>query len=248
MDFLWRLKVATNGSLQRTDYFLGLCPRLVSSEMLDESLYITLILCARKGIIRKVSLFDKMSKEPNKFLARHEVELPSQEPHTSVRQVCEEGHPDAQNISHSSRIWGIIGLEGCNLKEHRVGDKERYRGAGNGMNKRAPDEPVGNRHHGGDNFNSGSLVHSIGRDNFINCLIHCSRSDYSALTSFGRSFCTLNRSGDLYRLWRQNSAIDHWVYFSCQTLEWEAFDLSFLRWMHLSTMNPVGFTMTTIGH
>ncbi|KAG9138364.1 hypothetical protein Leryth_001557 [Lithospermum erythrorhizon] len=45
-------------------------------------------------------------------------------------------------------------------------------------------------------------------------------------------------SGEIYRLRRQYGVVEHWVYFSCQLLEWEAFDPIRLRWMHLPTMNP----------
>ncbi|XP_060214555.1 F-box/kelch-repeat protein SKIP11-like [Lycium barbarum] len=91
--------------------------------------------------------------------------------------------------------------------------------------------------HAGDNSDSISLIHSIGTDNSINCLIRCSRSAYGAIASLNSSFHSLIKSGELYKLRRQNGVVEHWVYFSCQLLEWEAFDPIHVRWMHLPIMN-----------
>ncbi|KAK6133679.1 hypothetical protein DH2020_032589 [Rehmannia glutinosa] len=92
--------------------------------------------------------------------------------------------------------------------------------------------------HASDNSDSSSLIAAIGRDNSISCLIRCSRADYGAIASLNRSFRSLIRSGELYRLRRQNGVVEHWVYFSCQLLEWEAFDPIRRHWMHLPRMNP----------
>ncbi|XP_016903429.2 F-box/kelch-repeat protein SKIP11 [Cucumis melo] len=89
----------------------------------------------------------------------------------------------------------------------------------------------------GDSSDSGSLISSIGRDNSINCLIRCSRSDYGSIASLNRSFRKLIRNGELYKLRRLNGVIEHWVYFSCHLLEWEAFDPIQRRWMHLPRMD-----------
>ncbi|XP_059316742.1 F-box/kelch-repeat protein SKIP11-like [Lycium ferocissimum] len=91
--------------------------------------------------------------------------------------------------------------------------------------------------HAGDNSDSISLIHSIGTDNSINCLIQCSRSDYGTIASLNSSFHSLIKSGELYKLRRQNGVVEHWLYFSCQLLEWEAFDPIHVRWMHLPIMN-----------
>lgn len=85
-------------------------------------------------------------------------------------------------------------------------------------------------------ISSTSLIHQIGRDNSINCLLHCSRSDYGSISSLNKSFRYLIRSGELYRLRRQMGIIEHWVYFSCNLLEWEAFDPITNRWMRLPRM------------
>lgn len=86
------------------------------------------------------------------------------------------------------------------------------------------------------NYHSGSLIQALGRDISINCLLHCSRSDYGALASLNRSFRSLIRGGELYRLRQQNGIVEHWVYFSCNVLEWEAFDPHRRRWFHLPRM------------
>ncbi|KAJ0975261.1 hypothetical protein J5N97_017226 [Dioscorea zingiberensis] len=85
----------------------------------------------------------------------------------------------------------------------------------------------------GEYSDSNSLISSIGRDNSINCLLHCSRSDYGSLASLNRSFRSLIRSGELYRLRRQMGITEHWVYFSCHVLEWEAYDPYASRWLTL---------------
>ncbi|KAI3452825.1 hypothetical protein Pfo_009488 [Paulownia fortunei] len=92
--------------------------------------------------------------------------------------------------------------------------------------------------HAGDNSDSSSLIAAIGRDISISCLIRCSRADYGAIASLNRSFRSLIRSGQLYKLRRLKGVVEHWVYFSCQLLEWEAFDPSRRHWMHLPRMNP----------
>ncbi|XP_047316808.1 F-box/kelch-repeat protein At1g74510-like isoform X2 [Impatiens glandulifera] len=84
--------------------------------------------------------------------------------------------------------------------------------------------------------NSGTLINQIGRDMSINCLLQCSRSDYSSIASLNRDFRALIRSGELYRLRRKLGIVEHWVYFSCNLLEWEAFDPISRRWMHLPRM------------
>ncbi|KAF8117002.1 hypothetical protein N665_0012s0019 [Sinapis alba] len=93
-----------------------------------------------------------------------------------------------------------------------------------------------NNNNGGDSTDSHSLFNEIGRDNSIDCLIRCSRSDYGSIASLNRNFRSLVKSGDVYRLRRQNGFVEHWVYFSCQPLEWVAFDPVERRWMQLPTM------------
>ncbi|XP_026386241.1 F-box/kelch-repeat protein At1g74510-like isoform X1 [Papaver somniferum] len=85
-----------------------------------------------------------------------------------------------------------------------------------------------------------SLIHPLDRDISISCLLHCSRSEYNSVASLNRSFRNLVRNGELYRLRRQMGVIEHWVYFSCVALQWEAFDPISRRWMHLPPMQSNG--------
>ncbi|GLU09398.1 hypothetical protein SLE2022_262620 [Rubroshorea leprosula] len=104
---------------------------------------------------------------------------------------------------------------------------------------REPNEPSdvgGSQGQGGNSSELDSLIHPIGRDNSISCLIKCSRSDYGSIASLNRSFRNLIRSGEIYKLRRKNRVIEHWVYFSCNLLQWEAFDPFRNRWMHLPQM------------
>ncbi|KAJ0104717.1 hypothetical protein Patl1_17816 [Pistacia atlantica] len=83
---------------------------------------------------------------------------------------------------------------------------------------------------------SNPLIYQLGRDITINCLLHCSRSDYGAIAALNKAFRSLIQSGELYRLRRGMGIVEHWVYFSCNLLEWEAFDPIRHRWMHLPRM------------
>ncbi|TYH39910.1 hypothetical protein ES332_D12G209900v1 [Gossypium tomentosum] len=84
-----------------------------------------------------------------------------------------------------------------------------------------------------DNSESSLLIHQLGRDISINCLLRCSRSDYGIIATLNTGFHSLIRSGELYKLRRQKGIVEHWVYFSCNLLEWEAFDPTYRRWMHM---------------
>ncbi|XP_051122508.1 F-box/kelch-repeat protein SKIP11-like [Andrographis paniculata] len=91
---------------------------------------------------------------------------------------------------------------------------------------------------GGDNSDLSLLIPALDYDNSISCLIRCSRADYGAIASLSRSFRSIIKSGKLYELRRKSGVIEHWVYFSCQLLEWEAFDPNRRRWMRLPRMIP----------
>ncbi|XP_073003896.1 F-box/kelch-repeat protein At1g74510-like [Typha latifolia] len=84
--------------------------------------------------------------------------------------------------------------------------------------------------------NSDSLINQIGRDNSINCLARCNRVDYGALACLNRGFHSVIRGDELYKLRRQMGIIEHWVYFSCNVREWEAYDPNSGRWMTLPKM------------
>lgn len=92
------------------------------------------------------------------------------------------------------------------------------------------------QHCGGEHSDSSSLIHQLGRDMSINCLLHCSRSYYGSIASLNWGFRSLIRSGEIYRLRRQMGIIEHWIYFSCSLLEWDAYDPNSDRWMRLPIM------------
>ncbi|XP_057448265.1 F-box/kelch-repeat protein At1g26930-like [Lotus japonicus] len=99
------------------------------------------------------------------------------------------------------------------------------------------------QHQAGDSSDSGSLLPRMNRDSSIACLSRCSRSDYGSLASLNRSFQNIIRSGELYKWRRLNDIIEHWIYFSCALLEWEAYDPNRQRWMHLPRMASNGCFM-----
>ncbi|XP_010425058.1 PREDICTED: F-box/kelch-repeat protein SKIP11-like [Camelina sativa] len=107
---------------------------------------------------------------------------------------------------------------------------------GDGSSSRQEQEQSDSNENGGDSSDSHSLINEIGRDNSIDCLIRCSRSDYGSIASVNRNFRSLVKTGEIYGLRRQNGFVEHWVYFSCQLLEWVAFDPVERKWMQLPTM------------
>ncbi|KAH1131130.1 hypothetical protein J1N35_002508 [Gossypium stocksii] len=97
------------------------------------------------------------------------------------------------------------------------------------------DRPDSHRH-AGDHSEPSLLIQQLGQDISINCLLRCSRSDYGAIASLNKGFRSVIRSGELYKLRREMGIVEHWIYFSCSLLEWEAFDPIRHRWMHLPKM------------
>lgn len=100
----------------------------------------------------------------------------------------------------------------------------------------AKNDQPNDQNHDGNSSDSSSLIHPLGRDVSINCLLRCSRADYGSVAMLCRSFRSLIRTGELYTLRRRMGIIEHWVYFSCALLEWEAFDPERGRWMSLPRM------------
>ncbi|KAJ0959102.1 putative kelch-type beta propeller [Helianthus annuus] len=87
-----------------------------------------------------------------------------------------------------------------------------------------------------------SLIHVIGRDLTMKSLMCLPRYNYARIASLNRSFRELIRSGELYRLRSVHQVIEHWVYFSCDPLKWEAFDPVNEKWMNLPMMDTdLGF-------
>ncbi|KAI4328414.1 hypothetical protein L6164_020771 [Bauhinia variegata] len=88
----------------------------------------------------------------------------------------------------------------------------------------------------GSSSDSGSLFPRLDRQGSATFICRCSRSDYGSVASLNRSFRNIIRSGELYRWRRVNGISEHWVYFTCHLLEWEAYDPNRQRWMHLPRM------------
>ncbi|KAI9173494.1 hypothetical protein LWI28_002196 [Acer negundo] len=104
-------------------------------------------------------------------------------------------------------------------------------------NKLSMEDEEDNQDHGEDHSDSSSLIHQLGRDITTKCLLHCSRSDYGAIASLNKAFQSLVRSGELYEQRLKMGIVEHWIYFSCNLMEWEAFDPLRRRWMHLPRVN-----------
>ncbi|PHU02662.1 hypothetical protein BC332_27913 [Capsicum chinense] len=111
-------------------------------------------------------------------------------------------------------------------------------GLTNGSSSASPHEEANNQDHAGENSDRSALFPAIDHDNSINILIYCSRSEYGTIASLNHNFRSLIRSGELYTARRQIGVVEHWVYFSCQQPEWEAFDHVRLHGMLLPTMTP----------
>ncbi|WCJ35963.1 Galactose oxidase/kelch repeat superfamily protein [Euphorbia peplus] len=87
-----------------------------------------------------------------------------------------------------------------------------------------------------DRLDSSSLIHQLGRELTISCLVFCSRFDYGAVAVLNKSFNSLVHSSLLYKIRREVGIVEHWVYFSCNLLEWEVFDPIHCGWKHLPRM------------
>ncbi|XP_077213001.1 F-box/kelch-repeat protein SKIP11-like [Tasmannia lanceolata] len=97
------------------------------------------------------------------------------------------------------------------------------------------DESI-NRRDREENLDLNSLIQPLGRDLSISCLLRLSRSDYASISCLNRSFHSLIQSGELYKFRREAGISEQWVYFSCNVLEWQAFDPYRGRWIHLPRM------------
>ncbi|CAI9275857.1 unnamed protein product [Lactuca saligna] len=98
-----------------------------------------------------------------------------------------------------------------------------------------PPQPV--NHHLEPGLDTTSLINVIGQDISITCLLHFPRTTYTSIASLNRRFRELIRSGEMYKLRHNNKVIEHWVYFSCHSEKWEAFDPSMKKWMQLPIMD-----------
>ncbi|KAG6497369.1 hypothetical protein ZIOFF_045268 [Zingiber officinale] len=83
-----------------------------------------------------------------------------------------------------------------------------------------------------------SSINRLGRELIISCFLHLSRSEYGAVASVNRMFHSLIHSGELYQLRCKMGIVEHWVYFSCNVLEWEGYDPYRGRWISVPKMPP----------
>ncbi|XWS64276.1 hypothetical protein CRYUN_Cryun06bG0172500 [Craigia yunnanensis] len=144
---------------------------------------------------------------------------------------------DLNNLSDDDSLSNS--LEDSPEEQSEENDDDNNNGFSDYPEEEEEEEVYGYRRHAGDSSSDlDALIQPIGRDNSISCLIRCSRSDYGSIASLNSSFCSLIRSGEIYKLRRQNGVVEHWVYFSCHLLQWVAFDPIRLRWMHLPRMPP----------
>ncbi|GJN25630.1 hypothetical protein PR202_gb13483 [Eleusine coracana subsp. coracana] len=87
--------------------------------------------------------------------------------------------------------------------------------------------------------NTSELIGGIGRELAISCLLRLPRSYYCAVACVNSSFCSLIRSGELYRLRREARIVEQMIYCSCNVLEWDGFDPNRQRWFSIPSMPPI---------
>jgi len=89
---------------------------------------------------------------------------------------------------------------------------------------------------GGGGDQQSSPVTRLDQNALLNCLAHCSLSDFGSIASTNRTFRSLIKDSELYRLRRAKGIVEHWIYFSCRLLEWEAYDPNGDRWLRVPKM------------
>lgn len=87
--------------------------------------------------------------------------------------------------------------------------------------------------------NTSELIGGIGRELAISCLLRLPRSYYYDVACVNRSFYSLVRVGELYRLRREAGIVEQMIYCSCNVLEWEGFDPCRQRWFSIPSMPPI---------
>ncbi|WOL02700.1 F-box/kelch-repeat protein SKIP11 [Canna indica] len=79
-----------------------------------------------------------------------------------------------------------------------------------------------------------NIFNRLTRDLILSCFLLLSRSDYGAVASVNRAFRSMIQ--DLYKQRRLLGITEHWVYFSCTALIWQAFDPYRGRWIQVPPM------------
>ncbi|KAG6480031.1 F-box/kelch-repeat protein At1g74510-like isoform X1 [Zingiber officinale] len=90
-------------------------------------------------------------------------------------------------------------------------------------------------------YNNPNILSRLPGDLIMTCFLHLSRSDYGAIASVNRTFHSMIQ--DLYKLRRRQGIMEHWIYFSCTALQWQAFDPYCRRWIKVPQM-PASLTET----
>ncbi|XP_027368827.1 F-box/kelch-repeat protein At1g26930-like [Abrus precatorius] len=130
---------------------------------------------------------------------------------------------NAKELSNNKRPLEEDEKQAMPRMSSRLSD-DPEQGQGNGQNGAAAESK------------SSLLIPELGWDLSVYCLARLRRCDYGSIASLNRSFLSLVRKGELYSLRRKLGIVEYWVYFSCNILEWEAFDPNSGRWMHLPKM------------
>nr|CAB3490412.1 unnamed protein product [Digitaria exilis] len=85
----------------------------------------------------------------------------------------------------------------------------------------------------GDGCNS---IGAIGSKQSLEYLVRMSRSEYGSVARQSRDFRSLVRSGEIYRLRRMAGVAEHWIYLSCNFVEWNAYDPDRQHWIEVPKM------------
>ncbi|KAF8103290.1 hypothetical protein N665_0188s0231 [Sinapis alba] len=89
---------------------------------------------------------------------------------------------------------------------------------------------------GGGGGGGDQPITRLDQNALLNCLAHCSLSDFRSIASTNRTFRSLIKNSELYRLRRAKGIMEHWIYFSCVLLQWEAYDPNGDRWLRVPEM------------
>ncbi|GAB2264940.1 hypothetical protein Dimus_000011 [Dionaea muscipula] len=103
-------------------------------------------------------------------------------------------------------------------------------------NKKRIVEQCGGSSQSGRASSDDSLLPGLPDDTALDIFAWCRRSDYPAFASLNKKYKSLMDSGDLYKLRRRLGIIEHWIYLSCISMPWGAYDPAKGRWMTLPRM------------
>ncbi|PWZ25990.1 F-box/kelch-repeat protein [Zea mays] len=139
---------------------------------------------------------------------------------------------DRLQVGWAQKGGQVEGLVNCYSKKNKTGSGSRNLAA------RAWSSEMEGSDEGGE-VNTGDLIGGIGRELAISCLLRLPRSYYYDVACVNRSFYSLVRFGELYRLRREAGIVEQMIYCSCNVLEWEGFDPRRQRWFSIPSMPPI---------